>query len=127
LRLFAAQQIDVDPFEVQFPLWHSTLVVHAFPLAILFTHVPLPSHAWGVAPDPQVVPMGAAAWPVQACFPVLQEYVPGLQVVPQPPPALQETHIPLPSQTRFIPQPVPAAVFVWLQTAVPVLQLYVPG
>ena len=53
--------------------------------------------------------------------------MPGLHVVPQVPPALQALQLPLPSQTMPVPQLVPAAALVGLQTGAPVVQLYVPG
>ena len=53
--------------------------------------------------------------------------MPGLQVVPQLPPALHALQVPAPSHTLPVPQLVPAAALLWLQTGVPVVQLYVPG
>jgi hypothetical protein len=50
-----------------------------------------------------------------------------LHVVPQLPPALQALQVPLPSHTMPVPQLVPAAALLWLQTGAPVPQLYVPG
>jgi len=49
-------------------------------------------------PVPHDVPAVALFW-TQTCAPVLQEYVPGLQVVPQAPPAVQAAQVPAPSQT----------------------------
>ncbi len=53
--------------------------------------------------------------------------MPGLHIVPQLPPALHARQLPLPSQTWPEPQLVPVATELWLQTGVPVVQLYVPG
>src|SRR3954469_25116031 len=44
-----------------------------------------------------------------------------------PPPPFLSTQLPLPLQMRFEPHDVPADAFDWLQTGVPVEQLYVPG
>jgi hypothetical protein len=53
---------------------------------------------------------------------VLQSKVPGLHVVPHVPPAVQATQVPLPSQTWLVPQEVPPGAFIWLHTAVPLVQ-----
>ena len=58
---------------------------------------------------------------------MLQLAVPGLQVVPQGTPAVQEMQLPLPLQTWLVPQAVPPAAFDWLHTGVPVPQAVVPG
>ncbi len=57
----------------------------------------------------------------------MQLVVPGLQVVPQDAPEVQAVQVPLPSHTWLVPQVIPAAAFVWLQTTAPVVQLVVPG
>jgi hypothetical protein len=71
--------------------------------------VPLPSQTWFV---PQLVP---AFWFVaestQVWAPVWQLVTPALHLfglVEQARPAVQLTHAPVPLQTRFVPQPVPA-------------------
>jgi len=83
---------------------------------------------------PQLVPADLFPPSTQVWAPVAQEVVPFLQMlglVVQAAPAVQETHVPEPLQTRFIPQVVPAAVFppstqVWapvVQEVVPFLQV----
>jgi hypothetical protein len=58
--------------------------------------VPLPSQTM---PAPHDIPAFALVC-THTCFPVLQEYVPGAHMLfPQEPPAVQLTHMPLPSQT----------------------------
>ena len=53
--------------------------------------------------------------------------MPGLQVVPQLPPALHDLQLPLPSQTWPVPQVMPGGALVCEQASVPELQVYVPG
>src|SRR5436190_756072 len=53
--------------------------------------------------------------------------MPGLQVVPRSAARRVGLQLPLPSHTMPVPQLVPAAALLWLQTGAPVLQLYVPG
>jgi hypothetical protein len=58
-----------------------------------------------------------------AQFPFWQSWL----FVHEPPSAVWPTQLPLPLQTRFEPHAVPSDAFDWLQTGVPVVQLYVPG
>ena len=58
-----------------------------------------------------------------AQFPLWQSW----PFVHEPPSAVLATQLPLPLQTRFEPHDVPSDAFDWLQTGVPVVQLYVPG
>jgi hypothetical protein len=50
-----------------------------------------------------------------------------LHSVPQVPPALHAAQLPAPSHTWPALQLVPGAALLWLQTGVPVVQLYIPG
>ena len=59
---------------------------------------------------------------MQTGAPLLQLVVPGLQVVPHEALIVQATQLPLPSQTWLGPQLLPAGAFIWLHTAVPLVQ-----
>jgi hypothetical protein len=108
--------LGVPSMQVDAPVTHEVtplrqidgLVVHAVP-AVQETQVPVPLHTWLV---PQVVPAGVVpesthfgAPPAQSITPVLQG-APGFVV--QVLPASHVTHCPLPLQTMFEPQAVPA-------------------
>jgi hypothetical protein len=58
------------------------------------------------------VPKGAFPWSTQVCVPVLHEVMPFLHDAPglvvHAWPAVQDTQLPLPSHTMFVPQEVPA-------------------
>ena len=74
--------------------------------------LPLPSHTMLV---PQLVPPILLLPSAQVIEPVVQEETPFLQMLGLPvhaPPAVQGTHAPEPLQTMFVPQLVPAALFV---------------
>jgi hypothetical protein len=58
-----------------------------------------------------------------AQFPFWQSWL----FVHEPPLAVFAMQLPLLSQARFEPHDVPTDAFDWLQTGVPVVQLYVPG
>jgi hypothetical protein len=62
---------------------------------------------------PQLVPGALLPPSMQVWLPEAQEVVPFLQTLGLPvqePPAVQETHVPLPLQTKLVPQLVPAAL-----------------
>jgi hypothetical protein len=61
--------------------------------------------------------------PLLAQFPFWQSWL----FVHEPPSAVLPTQLPPPSQMRFDPHDAPSDTFDWLQTGVPVVQLYVPG
>jgi hypothetical protein len=85
------------------------------------------SHTWLL---PQAVPFVASTRLEHTCAPVAQEYVPDAQPPPvvHVPPAVHDTHVPLPLQTSFVPHVEPAArgVAVATQVCVPDEQEYVP-
>jgi hypothetical protein len=85
------------------------LALHAWP-AVQLAQVPAPSHTWLV---PQLVPADLLPESRHTCTPEVQEVTPVRQApgfVVQAWPAVQLTHAPAPSQTWFVPQPVPAGL-----------------
>jgi hypothetical protein len=80
------------------------------PPAVQETHAPAPLQTMLV---PQLTPAALLPPSTQVCEPLEQEVVPVLQMlglVVQEAPAVQETHMPVPLQTMFMPQVVPAGV-----------------
>jgi len=102
------------------------LPVHDWP-AVHETHAPEPLQTMLV---PQLVPADLLPPSTQVCVPVEHDVVPFLQMlglVVQAPPAVQETHMPAPLQTMFVPQLVPAAVLPpSMQVIAPVEQVVMP-
>src|ERR1051325_2727897 len=97
------------------------------PPGVQETQVPAPLQTMLV---PQPVPAALLPPSMQLIAPVVQEVVPFLHmlgVVVHAPPAVQLTHMPLPSQTWLVPQPVPAALLPpSMQVMAPVMQVVVP-
>jgi hypothetical protein len=84
------------------------LPVHAWP-AVQEPQLPTPSQTW---PDPQPVPAVFGVPSTQVCAPVAHEVTPlrhALGFVVHAAPAVHDTQAPLPLQTWFVPQLVPAA------------------
>src|SRR5438477_2474060 len=101
MQVIAPVEQEVVPF-----LQMLGLVVQALP-AVQATQLPLPSHTRLL---PQLVPADLLVPSVQVIDPVEQDDEPFLQMFGLPVhdwPAVQATHIPLPLQTRLVPQPVP--------------------
>ena len=89
--------------------------------------VPFPSHTMLV---PQLVPPVLLLPSAQVMPPVMQEFVPFLQMLGLPvqePPAVQETQAPEPLQTMLVPQLRPGALLPpSMQVMAPVMQEFVP-
>jgi len=97
------------------------------PPAVQGTQVPFPSQTMLV---PQLVPPILLPPSAQVIAPLMQEFVPFLQMLGLPvqePPAVQGTQVPFPSQTRLAPQLVPGALLPpSTQVMAPVMQDVVP-
>jgi hypothetical protein len=110
------------------PVLHGLgLPVQALP-AVHAPQKPFMSQTWLL---PHIVPALRGAPSTQACAPVEHDVTPTWQSVPgfvvQPASAMHETHAPLPLQTWFVPQPMPAvAALASMHALVPVAQLVVP-
>ena len=108
------------------PAWHAFDGMQASP-TVQGKQLPL-LHTMFV---PQVVPLATLPTSVQTGAPVLQVYPAvrqGLPLTLQDAPTVQSTHVPAGLQTLFVPQLVPAGMFVPLsvQTGAPVVQESVP-
>src|SRR5438552_12741871 len=102
------------------------LVVQALP-AVQPTQLPLPSHTRLL---PQLVPADLLLPSTQVIVPLEQDVEPFLQMFGLPVhdwPPVQATHMPLPLQTRLVPQPMPGALLPpSVQVIAPVEQVVVP-
>jgi len=121
MHVIAPDEQEVAPF-----LQMLGLVVHDWP-AVQPTQLPLPSQTRLL---PQFVPACLLLPSTQVIEPLEQEVAPFLQMFGLPVhdwPVVQATHMPLPLQTRLVPQPMPGDLLLpSVQVMAPVEQAVVP-
>lgn len=126
-RRAPATQTGLPDVHAMDPVKHAFAGEHDAP-AEQFAHAPPESQTWLV---PQVVPGALLPLSIQRCAPVMQSVTPLRQspgLVPHVVPAWQETHAPVPLQTRPAPHERPALAFApSTHVVLPVLQSTTPS